>query len=58
MKNRSELINFNYLAHGTLSEDEMPTYVADSSSDSESEIWNLPLATMIHLQPNSEGIKK
>jgi hypothetical protein len=34
MKNRSELINFNYLAQGKLSEDEMPTYVADSSSDS------------------------
>ncbi|CAB3978631.1 PREDICTED: uncharacterized protein LOC107339727 [Paramuricea clavata] len=43
---------------GKLSEDEMPTYVADSSSDSESEIWNLPLATVIHLQPNSEEAKK
>ena len=31
MKNRSELINFNYLAQGKLSEDEMPTYVADST---------------------------
>jgi hypothetical protein len=58
MKNRSELINFNYLAQGKLSEDEMPTYVADSSSDSESEIWDLPMATVVHLQPNSEGIKK
>jgi hypothetical protein len=56
MKNRSELINFNYLAQGKLSEDEMPTYVADSSSDSE--IWDLPMATVVHLQPNSEGIKK
>ncbi len=37
----------------------MPTYVPDSTSsfDSESEIWNLPLATAIYLQPNSEGIE-
>lgn len=55
---RFELIYF-YLGLGKLCDDEMPTYVADSnsSSDSESEVWDLPLATVIHLEPNSEGAK-
>jgi hypothetical protein len=37
----------------------MPTYVPDStsSSDSESEIWNRPLAAVSHVEPSSEDIK-